>query len=105
MSGGDVRDEEIVNCPVVSGSDPSGLGGSFGTDGAERVLGVGGSAGVFAGLGIGIVNSLARLSMWMQEIDAGVDDIDAGLLAEFVTAERASLRARCAFGRLVRRVW
>jgi len=45
--------------------------------------------GYSPGSGIGIVNSLARLSMWMQEIDAGVDDIDAGLLAEFVTAERS----------------
>src|SRR6478609_12249246 len=67
VSGGDVRDEEIVNCPVVSGSGPSGRGGSFGTDGAERVLGVGGSAGVFAGLGY-----------WDRQLASSAEHVDAG---------------------------
>jgi integrase len=41
------------------------------------------------GTAAGIVNLLARLSMWMQEVGAGVDELDDALLAEFVTAERS----------------
>ncbi len=37
----------------------------------------------------GIVNLLARLSLWMQEVDAGVDDIDGELLDRFVATERS----------------
>src|SRR3954453_19580303 len=98
MSGGDVRDEEIVNCPVVSGSDPTGCGGSLGADGAGGVLGGVGCTGGHAGVGgrgghgagaAGVVNVLGRLSLWMQDVGAGVDDIDEALLAEFVAAELA----------------
>lgn len=45
--------------------------------------------GYSPGSAAGIVNVLARLSMWMQEAAVGVDDIDAGLLAEFVAAEQS----------------
>ena len=45
--------------------------------------------GYSPGSAAGIVNLLARLSMWMQEVGAGVDDIDEGLLARFVAAERS----------------
>lgn len=37
----------------------------------------------------GIVNLLGRLSLWMQGVDAGVDDIDEELLARFVATERS----------------
>lgn len=37
----------------------------------------------------GIVNLLGRLSLWMQVVGAGVDDIDEVLLARFVAAERS----------------
>lgn len=37
----------------------------------------------------GIVNLLARLSVWMRDVGAGVGDIDADLLAEFVAALRS----------------
>jgi len=51
VSGGEVRDEEIADGPVVSGSGPAGSGGSFGADGAGRVFGMVGRAGLFAGFG------------------------------------------------------
>lgn len=35
----------------------------------------------------GIGNLLGRLSLWMQEVGAGIDDIDEDLLAQFVAAE------------------
>lgn len=38
----------------------------------------------------GIVNLLERLSSWMREVAAGVDDIDEDLLARFVAAERVT---------------
>ena len=37
----------------------------------------------------GIVNLLERLSLWMRDVDADLDDLDEGLLARFVAAERA----------------
>lgn len=43
--------------------------------------------GYSRGSAAGIVNLLERLSWWMREVGAGVDDIDEGLLAEFVAAE------------------
>src|SRR5262245_8425840 len=43
--------------------------------------------GYSQGSAAGIGNLLERLSAWMQEVDAGVDDIDEDLLAEFVAAE------------------
>lgn len=45
--------------------------------------------GYSQGSAAGIVNVLGRLSLWMQEVGAGVDDIDEALLAEFVAAERS----------------
>ncbi|MGH3987974.1 MAG: tyrosine-type recombinase/integrase [Pseudonocardiaceae bacterium] len=45
--------------------------------------------GYSQGSAAGIVNLLERLSMWMHEVGAGVDDIDLDLLAEFVAAERS----------------
>ena len=36
----------------------------------------------------GIMNLLERLSVWMQVVGAGVDDIDEELLGRFVAAER-----------------
>lgn len=41
------------------------------------------------GSGAGVVNLLARLSLWMQEVGAGVDDIDEELLHRFVVRERS----------------
>ena len=37
----------------------------------------------------GLVNLLERLSLWMRDVGAGVDDIDEDLLAGFVAAERS----------------
>ncbi len=37
----------------------------------------------------GIVNLLARLSLWMQEVDVGADDISRELLDRFVVTERS----------------
>jgi hypothetical protein len=45
--------------------------------------------GYSQGSAAGIVNLLERLSLWMQDVGAGVDDIDEDLLAEFVAAERS----------------
>lgn len=45
--------------------------------------------GYSPGSAAGIVNLLARLSVWMQLADAGVDDLDEELLARFVAAERS----------------
>lgn len=45
--------------------------------------------GYSSGSATGIVNVLARLSMWMLEIGAGVDDLDEDLLAGFVAAEQS----------------
>lgn len=41
------------------------------------------------GSAAGIVNLLGRLSLWMREVGAGVDDIDEELLERFVAAERS----------------
>jgi integrase len=38
---------------------------------------------------VGIVNLLKRLSLWMQEVGAGVDDVGEELLDRFVAAERS----------------
>lgn len=43
--------------------------------------------GYSPGSAAGALNLAQRLSAWMQEIGAGVDDIDEELLARFVTAE------------------
>ena len=43
--------------------------------------------GYSPGSAAGIGNLVGRLSAWMQEVGAGVDDIDEDLLAEFVAAE------------------
>src|SRR3954452_1771919 len=45
--------------------------------------------GYTLGSAAGVVNVLGRLSLWMQDVGAGVDDIDEALLAEFVAAELA----------------
>lgn len=45
--------------------------------------------GYSQGSAAGIVNLLERLSVWMQEVGAGVGDIDEDLLAAFVAAERS----------------
>jgi len=45
--------------------------------------------GYSPGSAAGVVNLLRRLSMWMQNVDAGVDDIDEDLLGRFVAAERS----------------
>ncbi|WP_298753060.1 hypothetical protein [uncultured Serinicoccus sp.] len=37
----------------------------------------------------GVVNLLARLSLWMEEVGAEVDDIDGQLLDRFVLRERS----------------
>lgn len=39
------------------------------------------------GSAAGIGNLLGRLSMWMEDVGAGVDDLDEDLLGEFVAAE------------------
>src|SRR4051812_39896206 len=43
--------------------------------------------GYSQGSAAGIGNLLERLSMWMQEVGAGVDDLDEDLLVEFVAVE------------------
>lgn len=45
--------------------------------------------GYTTGSAAGIVNLLARLSVWMDMVDAGVDDLDEELLVRFVAAERS----------------
>lgn len=45
--------------------------------------------GYSSGSAAGVVNLLGRLSLWMQAVGAGVDDIDADLLDRFVAAERS----------------
>jgi site-specific recombinase XerD len=45
--------------------------------------------GYSRGSAAGIVNLLERLSVWMQVVGAGVDDIDEELLGRFVAAERS----------------
>ena len=45
--------------------------------------------GYTPGSAAGIVNLLARLSVWMDMNNAGVDDLDEELLARFVVAERS----------------
>lgn len=45
--------------------------------------------GYSPGSAAGIVNLLTRLSVWMGEVGAEVDDIDEDMLAEFVAAERS----------------
>lgn len=47
------------------------------------------SQGYSPGSAAGIVNLLARLSLWMREVGADVDDISDELLARFVAAERS----------------
>ncbi len=48
--------------------------------------------GYSSGSAAAVVNLVQRLSMWMQTVDAAVDDIDEELLARFVTAERSRER-------------
>jgi len=48
--------------------------------------------GYSSGSAAAVVNLVQRLSMWMQTVGAGVDDIDEALLARFVTAERSQDR-------------
>lgn len=45
--------------------------------------------GYSPGSAAGIVNLLGRLSLWMFEVGAGVDDVGEELLDRFVTAERS----------------
>jgi hypothetical protein len=45
--------------------------------------------GYSPGSAAGVVNLLERLSVWMQVVGAGVDDIDEELLGRFVAAERS----------------
>ena len=45
--------------------------------------------GYSSGSAAGVLNLVQRLSMWMQMVGAGVDDVDEELLARFVTAERS----------------
>lgn len=45
--------------------------------------------GYSPGSAAGVVNLLGRLSLWMQVVSAGVDEIDEELLARFVAAERS----------------
>jgi integrase len=45
--------------------------------------------GYSPGSAAGIVNLLGRLSLWMHEVGAGVDDINGELLERFVVAERS----------------
>jgi len=45
--------------------------------------------GYSPGSAAGVVNLLGRLSLWMQEVGAGVDDLGEDLLARFVAAERS----------------
>ena len=45
--------------------------------------------GYSSGSAAGVVNLVQRLSMWMQMVGAGVDDVDEELLARFVIAERS----------------
>ena len=45
--------------------------------------------GYSPGSAAGIVNLLARLSVWMQGVDAGADDISGELLERFVVTERS----------------
>ena len=58
---------------------------------APRVLGEcsawSAAQGYSQGSAAGILNLMERLSMCMQDVGAVVDDIDEGLLAEFVAAE------------------
>lgn len=48
--------------------------------------------GYSPGSAAAVVNLAGRLSMWMQRVGAGIDDIDEELLARFVTAERSQDR-------------
>lgn len=45
--------------------------------------------GYAPGSAAGVVNLLGRLSLWMQEVGVGVDDIDGELLDRFVLRERS----------------
>lgn len=45
--------------------------------------------GYSPGSAAGVVNLVARLSWWMQVVDAGIDDIDEELLGRFVAAQRS----------------
>jgi integrase len=57
--------------------------------------------GYSAGSAAGVVNLVERLSMWMQAVGAGVDDIDEELLARFVAAERSRDRPCASVGRWI----
>lgn len=45
--------------------------------------------GYSPGSAAGVLNLLGRLSLWMQEVGVGVDDIDGELLDQFVLRERS----------------
>lgn len=45
--------------------------------------------GYSPGSAAGVVSLLGRLSLWMQAVGAGLDDIDGDLLDQFVAAERS----------------
>lgn len=45
--------------------------------------------GYSPGSAAGVVNLLGRLSLWMEEVGVGVDDIDGELLDQFVLRERS----------------
>jgi integrase len=84
-----VRDEEIADGPVVSGSGSSGSGGPLGAEGAGRVLGLAEDEGLLGGHGGRDRERAGRLSLWMRTVGAGVEDIDEALLARFVAEERS----------------
>ena len=67
VSGGEVRDEEIGDGPVLSGSGSAGAGGSAGTDGGGRVFAMACGQGVLVGLGGG-----------GREPGAAAEHLDAG---------------------------
>ena len=45
--------------------------------------------GYSPGSAAGVVNLLGRLSLWMRDVDADLDDLDEGLLVRFVAAEQS----------------
>jgi integrase len=89
VSGGEVRDEEIADGPAARGSDSPGTGGPLAPTVLAEYRGWLAAQGYSPRSAAGIVNLLGRLSLWMQEVGAGVDDISEELLDRFVVAERS----------------
>ncbi len=89
VSGGEVRDEEIAYGPAAADRIPRVPVGPLAPRVLTECMDWLAAQGYSPGSASGIANLLGRLSVWMRDVGAGVDDLGEELLTRFVAAERS----------------